>query len=175
MLTDLHYRFFPAQELKPTGWLKRQLELQARGLAGNLHKIWPDVRDSQWVGGNREGWERLPYWLFGLIPAAYLLDDKELIQTAEKYMQYIMDRQDDNGWICPCDPSSRKKYDLWALFMISKVLLMYYDCSKNCRAMEVLYRCLKNLNTFLDHTTLKNWPARWFELIPRRRMNLPED
>ena len=32
-------RFFPASELKPRGWLRRQLEIQADGLAGNLDKV----------------------------------------------------------------------------------------------------------------------------------------
>ena len=43
---------FPANELKPTGWLHRQLRIQADGLSGNLDKIWPDVRDSAWIGGD---------------------------------------------------------------------------------------------------------------------------
>ena len=66
-------RFFKPSELKPAGWLRRELEVQAEGLSGNLDKIWPDVRDSRWIGGDREGWERVPYWLDGFIPLAYLL------------------------------------------------------------------------------------------------------
>ena len=55
-------KFFTPSELKPAGWLRRELEIQAAGLSGNLDKVWPDVRDSRWVGGDREGWERVPYW-----------------------------------------------------------------------------------------------------------------
>lgn len=33
-------------EIYPSGWMKRQLEIQAAGLAGNLDKVWPDVKDS---------------------------------------------------------------------------------------------------------------------------------
>ena len=40
------WSFYTSKELKPKGWLRRQLELQAKGLAGNLDKVWPDVRDS---------------------------------------------------------------------------------------------------------------------------------
>lgn len=47
------------------GWLKRQLEIQAQGLSGNFDKVWRDVRDSAWVGGDAESWERVPYWLDG--------------------------------------------------------------------------------------------------------------
>jgi hypothetical protein len=27
-----------------------------------------DVRDSRWIGGDRDGWERVPYWLDGFVP-----------------------------------------------------------------------------------------------------------
>ena len=48
------YQFFTSNELKPTGWLKEQLRLQANGLCGNLDKVWPDVRDSAWIGGTKD-------------------------------------------------------------------------------------------------------------------------
>ena len=54
-------KFFTPTELKPAGWLRRQLEIQAEGLSGNLDKVWRDVRDSRWIGGDSEGWERVPY------------------------------------------------------------------------------------------------------------------
>lgn len=96
------WNFYTSKELKPEGWLRRQLRIQADGLSGNLHKIWPDIRDSGWIGGNREGWERVPYWLDGFIPLAYLLEDEELIDTAKKYIDAIISAQDKDGWICPC-------------------------------------------------------------------------
>ena len=67
------WNFYTSNEIKPEGWLRRQLEIQAKGLSGNLHKIWPDIRDSAWIGGNCEGWERVPYWLDGFIPLFFLI------------------------------------------------------------------------------------------------------
>lgn len=95
------YRFFVGNCIKPDGWLRRQLEIQAQGLAGNLDKVWPDIRESAWIGGDREGWERVPYWLDGFIPLAYLLDDEDMIARAERYIYVILDRQGEDGWICP--------------------------------------------------------------------------
>lgn len=78
------YRKFTTNEIKPCGWLKRQLEIQAEGLSGNLYKIWPDIRDSSYIGGTIDSWERVPYWLDGFIPLAYLLEDEEKIAVAKK-------------------------------------------------------------------------------------------
>ena len=135
---------FTPNELKPAGWLKRQLEIQAKGLSGNLHKVWPDIRDSAWIGGDREGWERVPYWLDGLIPLAYLLEDQELIQTAKAYLDAILSRQQEDGWICPCSHQERASYDMWAAILIAKVLTVYADCSRDERIQPTLKKCSTN-------------------------------
>ena len=84
------YRFAEPGALRPKGWLKKQLEIQAEGLSGHLDQVWPDIRDSAWIGGKAEGWERVPYWLDGFIPLAYLLQKEELIARAKKYIHYPM-------------------------------------------------------------------------------------
>ena len=48
------WNFYTTNEIKPLGWLKRQLEIQAEGLSGNLDKIWPDIKNSAWIGGDKE-------------------------------------------------------------------------------------------------------------------------
>ena len=64
------YRYFGVNDIRPSGWLKRQLEIEMDGLGGNLDKVWPDVLESVWIGGDRDGCERVPYWLDGFIPLA---------------------------------------------------------------------------------------------------------
>lgn len=163
-MKEYKYNFLTSKELKPTGWIKRQLEIQAAGLCGNLDKIWPDVRDSAWIGGNREGWERVPYWLDGFIPMAYFLDDKDLITRAKKYIDAIISSQNDDGWICPCSNEERENYDVWAALLISKVLAMYADFEGDDRIVDVLTKCFKSLDKHTDAFTLRNWgAARWFE------------
>ena len=160
------WEFYTSNELKPSGWLLRQLEIQAEGLSGNLHKIWPDIRDSAWIGGNREGWERVPYWLDGFIPLAYLLETEDMIATVKKYIDAILSAQEDDGWICPCKKGRRPIYDTWALQLICKTLKVYYDCSKDERIPEVIYRALKNYYELLSNGTTKlfGWAKyRWFE------------
>lgn len=169
MLKENKYGFFTAKELKPSGWLKRQLEIQAEGLSGNLDKIWPDIRDSRWIGGDKDGWERVPYWLDGFVPLAYLLEDNDLIARAKKYIDAIISNQKNDGWICPCSDNERSRYDMWACFLICKVLALYADCSgEEERIKEVLSKALKSLMLHMRGNTIFNWAsARWFEcLIP---------
>ena len=88
---------FPANESRPLGWLRRQLRIQADGLSGNLDNIWPDVRDSAWIGGNRDGWERVPYWLDGFIPLAWLMDDEDRKARAKRYVDAIPESETLSG------------------------------------------------------------------------------
>ncbi len=160
------WNFYTSKEIKPEGWLRRQLKIQAEGLSGNLHKIWPDIRDSAWIGGKCEGWERVPYWLDGFIPLAYLLENKDMIATVKKYIDAIVSAQGEDGWICPCKDGKREKYDTWAIQLICKTLRVYYDCSGDERIPDLIYKVLKNYYDLLksDKIKLFGWGKyRWFE------------
>ncbi len=158
------YSFFDMKEIKPSGWLRDVLLNQARGLSGNLDKIWPDVKDSKWIGGSREGWERVPYWLDGFIPLAHLLDDEDMISRSDKYIDAIVSSQRSDGWICPCSDGERENYDVWAAFLICKVLALY----GGKKGFEAARNALKNLSIHIKSHPLKGWGKfRWFEcLIP---------
>jgi len=160
------WNLFTPNEIKPSGWIKKQLQIQADGLSGNLDKVWRDVRDSSWIGGDAEGWERVPYWLDGFIPLAYLLENEDMINRAKKYIDAIIDSQKADGWICPCEEEKISEYDTWAIQLISKTLLTYYSCSNDKRIPAVLYKMLKNYYTLLKDEKIKlfNWGKyRWFE------------
>ena len=149
------YSFFTSNEIKPLGWMRRQLEIEAEGLAGNLDKVWPDIRDSAWIGGQREGWERVPYWLDGFVPLAYLLDDEDMKARAKKYIDCIIANQSEDGWICPNGNVPREHYDTWAISLISKTLTVYYECSGDERIPEVILGVLKNYYELLESGKIK--------------------
>ncbi len=169
------------RDIKPQGWLRRQLEIQAAGLSGHLDKIWPDVRDSAWIGGDREGWERVPYWLDGFIPLAHLLEDQDLIARADRYVQAIVDRQQPDGWICPCGAEERKTYDAWAVLLIGKVLALHCEFMEDERVEKALLRTMRNLYDLLaaGEITLFDWGKfRWYEgFVPLMHLyaRQPED
>ena len=63
------YRALTAQQIKPEGWLLRQLEIQAEGLSGHLDLVWPDIRESDGSAETRKagsayrtGWTVLSRW-----------------------------------------------------------------------------------------------------------------
>lgn len=160
------WKLYTTKEISPSGWLKQQLKIQAAGLNGNLDKVWRDVRDSAWIGKTADSWERVPYWLDGFIPLAYLLEDEDLICRAKRYIDAILARQKPDGWICPCPEEKRKDYDTWAVLLITKVLTVYYECSDDERIPDILYRILKNYYDLLAGGNIKlfGWGKfRWFE------------
>ncbi len=159
-----YFNSFTANDIVPTGWVKDQLIIQANGLSGNLDKMWPDVKDSKWIGGDREGWERVPYWLDGFIPLAYLLRDEDMINRAKKYVNAIIERQKPDGFLCPCEDDKRSSYDMWALFIISKALIEYYLCENDERIIDVIYKAYKNFYKQNSWQLTFNWASsRWFE------------
>ena len=167
-MQKLKYNFFTANEIKPEGWLRRQLTIQADSLSGNLDLIWPDVRDSSWIGGSRDGWERTPYWLDGFIPLAWLLGDENLKARAKRYVDGILSFQKPDGWLTPCADGERDSYDMWAYILVCKVLALYGDCTGDERIVPALEKAFTAFHERIKRAPLHNWGKfRWFEaLIP---------
>ena len=160
------YDYCSPKQIKPGGWLLKQLEIEAHGLAGNLDKIWPDVRESAWIGGDKEGWERVPYWLDGFIPLAFLLDDEDMKQRARRYVSAIAGFQQEDGWICPCSPEKRKSYDIWSWFLIAKVFALYCEYTDDKMIESALYRTVKCMYEMAQkgELSLFSWGKfRWYE------------
>jgi len=154
----------PLRAIKPKGWLLNQLRVQADGLSGRLDEFWPDVKYSAWFGGEGDNWERAPYWLDGVVPLAFLLDDPILKAKVEKYMDVIITRQDETGWIAPSDDQA--SYDLWAIFLILKPLIQYYEATGDERVPKVVDKSLHWLDEHIGKYPLFNWGKfRWFESL----------
>ena len=88
---------------RPNGWLKEMLVRQKNGATGNLDKLYPLVMNERngWLGGDGDQWERGPYWIDGLLPLAYILDDKELIQKSKPWIEWAINSRQPDGYFGP--------------------------------------------------------------------------
>lgn len=163
-LQPLSMQPLPLGAVKAKGWLKNQLRIQAGGLSGHLDEFWPDISDSSWFGGDADSWERAPYWLDGVVPLAFLLDDEKLKSRVVKYMEMVISNQDESGWISPAEDSAG--YDLWAIFLVLKPLLQYHEATMDERVPDVVRKTLKWVESHIDRRPLFNWGKfRWFESL----------
>ncbi|MEN6372436.1 MAG: beta-L-arabinofuranosidase domain-containing protein [Armatimonadota bacterium] len=157
-LAESAFGALPLGAVKPKGWLARQLRIQADGLTGNLPKFWPDLGpDSGWLGGEGESWERGPYYLDGLIPIAFLLDDPELIESAHKWVDWTLENQSENGWIGP-----KKNTDWWPIGVMLKVLTQYEEATGDKRVIPVMQKFFGHMLKTLPEKPLESWAIyRW--------------
>lgn len=171
-LYPLHFTPLPLGSIRPLGWLRNQLQLQAQGISGKLDEFWPDIAASRWFGGDREGWERAPYWLDGVIPLAYVLDDAGLKEKVTHYLDFIITHQHEDGWLGPKamvqagGRAEEANYDLWGQMLATKVLVQYHEASGDGRALSALEKALRCMDVHIDRAPLFNWGQfRWFETL----------
>jgi hypothetical protein len=152
------FHALPLASIKPTGWLESQLRIQAGGLSGHLDEFWPDVKDSAWFGGTAEGWERVPYWLDGLVPLAYLLDDPALKTKVNRAVDFILTRQHPDGWLGPLgDNQKHKPYDVWPLFPLFKALAQYQEATGDGRVIPALLSCCRKIDQVISREPMYSW------------------
>lgn len=158
----------PLGSIRPEGWLRRQLEIQAAGLTGHLHEFWPDVQESGWIGGGAEGWERFPYWLDGALPLAHLLDDERLRTFVSGAVDHILRHQQPDGWLGPVVPvgPDRRTRDPWPVFVALKVLTQHAEATGDDRVVPALEKFLAALRRQLDEEPLYDWNRmRWQDAV----------
>lgn len=140
-------------KIKPAGWLKEQLIIQAEGMSGQLEENWEDVgSNSAWIGGTGEGWERGPYYLDGLLPLAYLLENEKLIKKAQKWIEWILSSQREDGWFGPTSDS-----DWWSRMIVGKVLIQYFEATSDDRVLPFLLNYARYQLQNLPNRPLYEW------------------
>jgi hypothetical protein len=148
----------PLGAIEPRGWLRRQLEIQAAGLTGHLDEFWNDVGpNSGWLGGTGESWERGPYYLDGLLPLAYELNNPALIRKARQWVDWTLTHQQPDGQIGP--PSND---DWWPRMVMLKVLTQYEEVSGDPRVIPLMGKYFAYELRELPHRPLRDWGKyRW--------------
>lgn len=166
------FEALPLGSIKPAGWLKNQLRIQADGLTGHLEEHWPDVGpDNGWIGGKGESWERGPYYLDGLLPLAYLLEDERLIAKANRWVEWSLASQQENGMFGPdrietVNRDVDKKQDWWHYMIMLKVLTQYEEATGDKRVVPFLTKFFLYVRSTIEERPLQGWAkARGAEML----------
>ena len=143
----------PIGAIKPQGWVRRQLELEADGLTGHLLEIGKFLKKdgNAWLspkGEGHGGWEEEPYWLKGFGDLGYVLGDKHIINEARIWIEAVINSQRDDGYFGPRKnllgtsgrvPQECIGYpDLWPNMIMLNVLQSYYEYSGDPRVLTLM-------------------------------------
>ena len=152
------FELLPLGSIRPRGWLKSQLQIQANGLSGHLDEAWPVVGPtSGWLGGAGESWERGPYYLDGLVPLAYLLDDEHLKAKAQRFIEWAINSQTRDGMFGPVSND-----DWWPRMVMLKALTQYYEATSDPRVLPMMTRYFHYQVVAFPHRPLTSWGRfRW--------------
>ena len=166
------YKELPLGGIRPEGWLREQLQRQAYGLTGHLDEIYPQVMgpSNAWLGGDGDAWERGPYWIDGLLPLAYILDDDALKEKAQLWVEAILASQQPDGYMGPAEDhpfvyglQRGKTHDWWPKMVVLKIMKQYYQATSDPRVPDFLTRYFRYQMEHLPQTPLDHWSdwGRW--------------
>ena len=161
------YAELPIGAVKPAGWLNEQLLRMRDGMTGHLDSLYPQVMGPRngWLGG--DVWERGPYWIDGLLPLAYILEDQKLIAKVQPWVEWMLASQTADGNFGPVTDRSAepglqrdKARDWWPRMVALKVLQQYYSATGDRRVPDFMSRYFRYQLAQLPQTPLDNW-SKW--------------
>ena len=156
----------PLGAVKPEGWLEDQLLRQANGMTGHLDELYPQVCGPRngWLGGDGDMWERGPYWIDGLLPLAYILDDATLKAKVQPWVEWALASQKEDGFFGPDKDLPAEKglqrnnaKDWWPRMVVLKVLKQYYDATGDQRIITFFTKYFQYQYANLPKTKLNHW------------------
>lgn len=165
-LAEKQYDLLPLGDVKASGWLLDQLEIMRDGMTGHLDELYPAVMGERngWLGGDGDVWERGPYWIDGLLPLAYILDDQELKDKTQKWVEWTLASQQEDGYFGPSEdrPYERglqrdNSHDWWPKMVMLKVLVQYYEATGDERVIPFLTSYFRYQLEHLPQTPLDKW------------------
>lgn len=165
-LLEKDYAQLPLGSIKASGWLEDQLVLMREGMTGNLDTLYPQVMGDRngWLGGDGDVWERGPYWIDGLLPLAYILDDQEMKDKVQRWIEWSLASQQPDGYFGPSvdrEPEfglqRNNSHDWWPKMVMLKIMQQYYSATGDQRVIPFLTEYFKYQLKHLPETPLDNW------------------
>lgn len=165
-LINKPYIELPLGTIQPKGWLKEQLERMATGMTGHMDELYEPVMGQRngWLGGDGDVWERGPYWIDGLLPLAYLLNDKALKDKVQPWIEWAIASQKENGYFGPDTDREyevglqrNNSHDWWPKMVMLKVLQQHYSATGDERVIKLMQNYFKYQLKELPKTPLGHW------------------
>lgn len=140
-------------DIRLSGIHRDLLKKQGDGLSKHMKEYFVDLsEESAWLGGRGEAWERGPYYMDGLIPLAYLLDDTELLSEADKWIKAILCSQHESGFFGP-----PKNIDWWPRAVVLKAMKSAYLATKNEEIIRFVIKYLHFLLCNIEDIPFNFW------------------
>ncbi len=150
--------------IRPEGWVRKQLELEAEGYTGRLTEIspWLSKQDNAWLsptGVGKNGWEEVPYWLKGFGDLGYVLGNKRIINEAKVWIEGALKSQRSNGYFGPEAnlTANQGKPDIWPNMVMLNALQTYHEYTGDKRVLECMSRYFKWEMTIPDKDFLLSY------------------
>ncbi len=156
----------PLGSISPEGWLKDQLNRQKDGMTGHLDELYEKVMGKRngWLGGDGDVWERGPYWIDGLLPLAYILKDKALIEKVKPWVEWALNSQQPDGYFGPVvdrenEPGLQRNNARvwWPKMVVLKYLQQYYSATGDERVIKLMLNYFKYQLKELPKAPLDHW------------------
>jgi hypothetical protein len=152
-LAPFRYQTLPIGEIRPSGWIRNQLELQAAGLPGHLFDFYRYVQRSLWYGGDFEYsdlHEAGPYWYRATVPLAYLLDDTRLKLQVNQFLDYVIEHQAADGWLGPETEAAQR--GIWARLLLLQGMVTHAeaDSSREEEIVGAMHRFVSLTHSMLQ-------------------------
>ncbi len=160
----------PVGTIRPDGWLRKQLELQAAGFHGHLGEISRFLvkEGNAWLdssGAGDHGWEELPYWLKGYCNTAFVLRNETMLRESQIWIEAAIKSQKPDGWFGPDQERSglatrlKGRDDLWPNMIMLFCLQDYHEFTGDQRVIELMTRYFRYLHQLpSDQLLLGYWP-----------------
>lgn len=175
-------------DIKPNGWLKKEIEKNMEGCIGHLNELVPELieehkiygkdricptskqvelgrndcnhynvihNDSQFYWWNSETQSN---WRDGFCRSAFLLEDEKWIAEVEKYVQEMLETQDEDGYLGIYNEELRfrctgENGELWAQSTLFRALLGCYEATKQQKILECLIKAADRIMKGYDMET----------------------
>jgi len=175
----------PPGAVKPEGWLRDWCLAARDGYTGHMDE-YDDEFKRAWAPDHKMTGERLfwyrgawpyeggGYWFDGLARLGFALDDKMLIEQAERRFGAIADNMNTNGflflsWLDRNSPSDRKAitdsldgWVLWACGLLGRAMTGYYEGSGDqniLKTLEAAYGSDPDGLCWITGNMSNPWPA----------------